>query len=258
MTSSFTVTSLYTTTLTVTSTLTTTSSSSSSSASQKYNTSSYPQELASFQSWAEAHEISLVGINKNSTYLYHHGYDASTDRVELKSVSGVLIAADALYKIPENVLQVMRGKTLYFSNQPGRSYTVLSSFPEQNILKDVDRGIVLEQQISAYTVIHELGHIVDFHGIQGIYNDRQNIFSGTRELRDKIFSVNMTYDPSLKMPPPGYLSVYSTANDAENFAEHFAFYVLFSDEFRQKMQNDSLLIQKYVFLLEQIFNGKTY
>ncbi len=225
---------------------------------EEYDTSLYPEELAGFQRWADEHGIFLEGINKDSNYLYYSGYNPATDKVELDNVPGILIAAEALYKMPDNVLQTMAGKTFYFSTQLGRSYTVLASFPDQNILEGLNRGVIIEQSVTAYTAIHELGHIVDYHGIQGIYEDDQNIFIDLKEKRDEIFKVTVDYDPSLISAPEGYVDVYSTANDAENFAEHLAYYVLYPDEFKEKMKNDSLLAEKYLFLRDFIFDGKEY
>jgi len=145
-------------------------------------------EIEQFENWADEHGITIVGVNKNSNDLYYTGYDESTDSVNWKEISGVLIAADVLYTVPENVLQVMDGKTIYFSTEYGRSYTVLGSFPDHDILVGLERGIILEQNINSHTVIHELGHIVDYHGIQGIYNDKQNIFDNSLDDRNFVFN----------------------------------------------------------------------
>ena len=145
-------------------------------------------EIEQFENWANDHGITIVGVNKNSNDLYYTGYDKSTDSVNWKEIPGVLIAANSLYTVPENVLQVMYGKTIYFSTEYGRSYTVLDSFPDHDILVGLNRGIILEQNINSHTVIHELGHIVDYHGIQGIYNDEQNIFDNFLDDRNLIFN----------------------------------------------------------------------
>lgn len=224
----------------------------------KYETWMNIEELAEFQKWAEDRGIFLEGVSIDSNHAYYNGYDSETDMVDLKDVPGVLFAADALYKVPDNVLEAMREKTFYFSTQFGRSYTVLSSWPEQNILAGLNRGIIIEQDINDYTTIHELGHIVDFHGVQGLYEDKRNIFSSAKEKRDEVFKVNVEYDPSAAEPPQGYLTVYSTANDAENFAEHFAHYILYPEEFRQKAENDALIARKYNFLRDFIFAGKEF
>ena len=146
-------------------------------------------EIYQFEIWAEKNGINLVGVNKNTKELYYSGYDSKTDNVNWREIPRVLIAANALYKIPPEIIQVMDGKTIYFSTEKGRSYTVLDSFPEQNILVGLDKGIILEQNINPHTVIHEIGHVVDYHGIQGIYNDKRNIFQDKLEDRMKIFNV---------------------------------------------------------------------
>ena len=211
-------------------------------------------EIEQFENWADENNITLVGVNKNSNDLYYDGYDKSTDNVNWKEISGVLIAADVLYTVPENVLQVMNGKTIYFSTEYGRSYTVLDSFPDHDILVGLNRGIILEQNINSHTVIHELGHIVDYHGIRGIYGDDQNIFEYASEDRASIFKVTVEYQ-SYSTAPNGYISAYSTANDAENFAENFAYYVQYPNEFRERLIVDPSLIEEYEFLRDEIFSG---
>ena len=53
----------------------------------------------------------------------------------------------------------------------------------------------------------------------------------------------------------GYVSSYSAVNDAENFAENFAHYVIYSNEFREKILADPLLIEEYEFMRDVIFSG---
>jgi len=210
--------------------------------------------LANFENWARDHDIYLVGTNKNVKHLFKRGMDPDKDVVELKDVLGVLIAAEALYKIPDNVLKVMAGKTIYFSTQEGPSIAVFTSGSGDHHV----RGFIIEQNIRAGNVIHELGHIVDVHGIQGLYTDKQNIFSYAKEERDKIFEVTLELQPNATGPPPGHISRYSTHDDLENFAEHFAYYVIYPDVFRDRMKNDPLLVNEYEFLRDFIFNGKEY
>lgn len=187
--------------------------------------------------------------------MYYDGFDEKTDYVDWKGIPNVLIAADALYTIPENVLKVMDGKTIYFSTEYGRSYTVLGSFPDYGILEGLNRGIILEQNINPHTVIHEIGHIVDYHGIKGIYKDDQNIFSNSLDERNIIFNGIDNYQSNSTIPLDEYISKYSAVNDAENFAENFAHYVIHPNEFRERVATDKLLTEEYEFLRDEIFTG---
>jgi len=210
--------------------------------------------LEDFENWARKHDISLVGTNKNVKHLFRLSFDPDKDGVELKDVPGVLIAAQALYKIPDNVLEVMAGKTIYFSTEDGRSRSVYVDGRSDPL----NRGFIIEQNVSAHTVIHELGHIVDGHGIQGIQGDEQNVFSYVKEERDKIFQVTIEYDPNVRRAPPGHITHYSSYSDLEKFAEHFAYYVIYPDVFRDRMKNDPSLVDEYEFLRDFIFDGKEY
>ena len=62
----------------------------------------------------------------------------------------------------------------------------------------------------------------------------------------------------MSTPPIGYVSVYSTANDAENFAENFAYYVERPEAFHQSMLDDPQLIEEYEFMRDKIFDGLEY
>jgi len=208
--------------------------------------------LANFENWAKEHDISLVGTNKNAKQL-NWSFDHDKDQVELKDVPGILIAAEALYKIPDNVLVVMIGKTIYFSTEDGRSFSVFAAWGPNPL----NRGFIIEQNVRAVTVIHELGHIVDVHGIQGDLADEQNVFSYAKEDRDEIFQVALENKPNDK-EKLGYITGYSSINDLENFADHYAYYVVYPDVFRDEMKNDPLLVKKYEFLRDFVFNGKEY
>ncbi len=209
--------------------------------------------LANFENWAKEHDISLVGTNKNAKQLFKWSFDHDKDQVELKDVPGILIAAEALYKIPDNVLVVMAGKTIYFSTEDGRSKSIHAAWG----INPLDRGIIIEQNVRAATVIHELGHIVDVHGIQGDFADEQNVFSYAKEDRDEIFQVALESKPNDK-EKLGYITSYSSNNDLQNFAEHYAYYVVYPDVFRDEMKKDPLLAKKYEFLRDFIFNGKEF
>jgi len=210
--------------------------------------------LADFENWAKKHEISLIGTNKNAKYLFKYSFDPDKDRVELKDVPGVLIAAEALYKIPDNNLEAMAGKTIYFSTEDGRSRSVYVDGRSDPL----NRGFIIEQNVRAHTVIHELGHIVDGHGVQGLYGDEQNVFSYAKEEKDKIFQVTLEFEPNAKVAPPGHITRYSSYSDLEKFAEHYAYYVIYPDVFRDRMKNDPSLVDEYEFLRDFIFNGKEY
>ena len=137
-----------------------------------------PQDLflANFEDWAKKHDITLIGTNKNAKHLSRWGFIPEQDGVELKDVPRVLVAAQLLYKIPDNVLEVMKGKTIYFSTEKGRSKSIHAAWGPDSL----NRGFIIEQSHWTANVIHELGHIVDVHGIQGKYNDKQNVFLHAR------------------------------------------------------------------------------
>ncbi len=208
--------------------------------------------------WAAQREITLQGVNKNAGYFASSGFVLDSDKITLENVPNVQSKASSLYKIPDHILEVMKGKTIYFSTQNGRSYAVAASFSQSQTLEELDRGLIIEQSKLKRSVLHELGHIVDFHGIQGKFEDRRNVVSNLINLRNELFQVNSQNDEQTKTLPKGHLTKYSLKNSNENFAEHFAFYVIYPDEFRDKMNNDPLLKSKYEFFRDYIFKGIEY
>ncbi len=206
--------------------------------------------------WAAQREITLQGVNKNASYFASSGFVLDSDKIKLENVPNVQSKASSLYTIPDHILEVMKGKTIYFSTQNGRSYAVANTFSQSQTLEELDRGLIIEQSNLKRSVLHELGHIIDFHGIQGKFEDQRNVFSNLINLRDELFKVDS--QNSEKTLPKGYLTQYSLRSDKENFAEHFAFYVIYSDEFRDKMKDDPLLKSKYEFFRDYIFKGIEY
>ncbi len=215
------------------------------------------EKLEKFKEWAKERQIILVGINKSTNYFYYNG-SMEGDFLIIDNVPNVLEAAEGVYLIPEDLLRAMKGKTFYLSHQQGRGYTVLGSWPEQGILTGMNKGSIIEQRITREQIIHEFAHILDYHGIRGMYEDPQNHWKNLDGERAEIFNVTIKYDPNLSKPPEGHMDVYSTANDAENFAQHFTFYILRGNEFRENAKNNTLLRKKYEFFRDMLFDEKEY
>jgi len=205
-------------------------------------------ELTKFQNWADDHGIKLQGTNKKTNQLYSNGWIESRDGVDWKSIPNNMNAYLALSKLPDDVLKVAKGQTLYLSNQNGRSYTVLGSWPSNHILTNMNKGIILEQPISIQTVTHEFGHVVDFNAIQCNYGCSLTNYNTMKAQRMIIFAT----------PQPGYISSYAKTNTNENFAENFAFFVNQPAMYQTKLLQDATLKNEYNFLKNIIFSGKVY
>jgi len=204
-------------------------------------------ELEKFQKWADDHDIKLQGTNKNTDELYYYGWDQSRDGIDWKTIPNNINVYTALSKLPEDVLQVAKGQTLYISNQDGRSYTVLGAWSEYHILENMNKGIILEQPISIHTVLHEFGHVIDFNAIQCNYGCSLTNYNSMKDKRIEIFSTHQEK----------YISNYASTNSNENFAENFAYYVNQPSIYQTKFLDDSNLEEEYDFL-NNIFSGKAY
>ena len=201
-------------------------------------------ELLEFKKWAQTHEIFLVGVNKSPKNLSTDGYDPTTDEILLDDVSNVLIAAEILYTIPDSVLKPMKGKTIYFSTENGTSFALISSHYES--IENMNDGMIIGQNISPYSVIHEVGHIMDF---EKYHDDYQN-----QIIKNDLFELVLD-EQNYSDLPDGHISYYSLTDNVENFAEHFAYYVVSGEDFREIAGSDVLLDKKYNFLKNYVFNG---
>ena len=208
--------------------------------------------LSGFQVWAQERGISLVGITKDANEVYYQGL-YSNETVPLDEVPQWWEVKKGLKKIPDSVLEVMNDKTAYLSIKQGRGYAMATDW-----LEGTTAGFILEQQITEYQAVHELGHIVESNGVKGDGDKKAHIFPKAETESDRIFEVTEPYNPNLTAPPPGFIDVYSSANAGENFAQHFMSYVLKAEKFREQMKNDSLLKEKYDFFKKWIFEGKEY
>ncbi len=215
------------------------------------------QQMRDFIMWCKKRGIKLVGIKKEVNDFYYNGA-AEEDFLPFDDIPNLHEVAAGLYEIPDPLLEAMEGKTFYLSHLRGRGYTVLGSWSDKNILANMDRGCILEQPLTKRQTIHEFAHILDYHGIQGVYEDPNNYWWYLKGVRDEIFAVGFAYDPRLRALPAGYMDVYSTANAAENFAQHFMYYILYGPEFRKKAQDDVLLQKKYDFFKKDLFNYLDY
>lgn len=200
---------------------------------------------AIFVDWAYDHDIYLVGINKSSEYLVENGYNPYSDRINLDKVPNLDILENTLYGLSDSVLDLLHGKTIYVSTQNGRSMTI----PNSQTIENMNSGIILEQKIEDYYILHEIGHIVELSF---------DIEESKWREKNQLFSIAYFDLENIDNRPKGYVTYYSLTNQHENFAEHFAHYVVNGNEFRKHTDSDSLLDLKYQFLKQYVFESIEY
>lgn len=195
--------------------------------------------MGDFVEWSFSQHIYLVGVNKSSEYLKEHGYDPYSDRVALVDIPNMDKLKHAITMLPKPVLKSLYGKTVYISTESGRGLAI----PDHESIENMNSGIIIEQDINKYRIMHEIGHIVD---------------STYQEPQIDLFSIDYSDITQYEERPEGFVTYYSLTNQHENFAEHFSYYVTQPGKFRDMAKNDILIREKYYYLRDFVFEGIEY
>lgn len=102
-----------------------------------------------------------------------------------------------------------------------------------------------------WVFIHELGHYFDIKYLQ-----KQVLF----DLSDSFYDISWEDIKILKTwsDKKDFVSGYAMTNKYEDFAESFTYFVLFNDDFRQKMTKSEKLQKKYDFMQKYIFRNDEF
>ena len=192
--------------------------------------------------------------------------------VPLSSVSRRDEIESSVARLPLSYVNLLRGKGIVLSEGEGRSFSAATSLSNNELpyyaglipsvfleyLTGLDRG---------YILVHELCHMIDSTAIarssslfpfqypdaRDYFQRRNEAFScpfdGARPCAPNFDNINT---PSDAAGPSGFISVYSTANDLENFAEHCAAYFERPAAFKSKAEEEQqsgapALMVKYTF-----------
>lgn len=186
----------------------------------------------------------------------------------------------ALRFLPKSVVNMMRGKAIYLSivegvslnaqetshNSPVTTYLGLipGVFIEHNKKPD-DNNV----SMTTRALVHEIGHLIDYTVLQGSF--KRSIpypyqfpdFHGLQPEREALFKKHPNYNVhphnDLKKTNPGYMTNYAESSSAEDFAEHFTYFILFNKKFndtagnkkkgnKKTKKSDDQLRQKYDFM----------
>lgn len=101
----------------------------------------------------------------------------------------------------------------------------------------------LDSVIYTLTVAHETGHAVYFEN------------AWIREKWKAISAARDNYPRNKRLG--NFLTAYASVSPEEDFAEHYACYVLLGDQFRHESAVHPVLFEKYQFMTE-VFDGKEY
>jgi hypothetical protein len=164
--------------------------------------------------------------------------------------------------LPLSVVQVYRGKGIYFTPLPGRSFAPTMPCSNTTYKSNVgmQTGLWIEIRSgplsgTAQNFVHEFGHILDYVILQGGYGGYRapHQFPGFRKAlpaKERVFGIR---DDKVPQTPYGYVSRYARTNAQESFAEHFRAYVLEREAFRTKAEAEDAqghpeLMRKYRFM----------
>lgn len=201
-------------------------------------------EIKTFEKWAEQRNISVKGVYINSYEIISKKHLEDSDIISTNEINNISNAIKIVYDVPDDVLHFLNGKTLYISQKEGRSLTYIQSNVGYSQVNGLHDGVIFEQPFSKYTLVHEIGHIVE-HELTDL-----RIISIKKEIFNNEFQ-NLTRS----MQNEGFITPYSKINENENFAEHFVNYVLNAEKFRIMSEHNLILKAKYDFFRDYVFDG---
>jgi hypothetical protein len=186
----------------------------------------------------------------------------------------------ALRILPKSVVNLMRGKAVYLSTAEGVSLNAQETSHNSPVTTYLGLipGVFLEHNkkpddnnvsMTTRALVHEIGHLIDYTVLQRSltksipfpYQFPQ--FHGLKPKREALFTKHPDYHEhphnDLKKTHPGYMTNYAESSPAEDFAEHFTYFILFNKKFsdtagdnkkgkKKSKKSDDTLRQKYDFM----------
>ena len=160
------------------------------------------------------------------------------------------------------IVQIYRGKGIYFINRNGRSWalTMAVSNTKSTSFIGLQTGAFIELRSdgatgTAQNFVHEIGHIVDYGILRGGYGSYRHPhqFPRIREMKERKENIFGVQDDKVPQTDWGYITRYSKTNAQENFADHFRAFVTEKQKFHAKAEKELAeghdeLMRKYKFM----------
>ena len=221
--------------------------------------------LSELLAWAQVNDITFQGVKHDLDYFIgKNSFDPLTESFPFEELPDTDMFLEVVEKLPAHLVDTLQGDNMYFSIKPSRSSvgTYLSIFdptldPKPSIM------FLFWRAGGKSLASHELGHLIDFHGIRMDKGRGFTLGKTDEEIRRIYVEFLRVFDVPEDVlgssgTPSGFLIPYATVSFAENFAVHFAYYMIFPDAFRQKATSDPGIEEKYEFLKSEIFRGIEY
>jgi len=190
----------------------------------------------------------------------HPGTDFTADNQE--TPLSLNHCASLVYKtfllIPVDTINKVKNLTLYFNSNGRRGLGGGSTI----ILRC--QNVTDAELVSV--LVHELGHIKDTGVMQGDFwsgesefqDGKNKIYNNDQSL--EFYRISFDNEKSIKKASTDldFVSGYAKTDPFEDFAETYNYYLLHGDNFRKLISNNSVLEKKYLFMKENIFDGKEF
>lgn len=128
------------------------------------------------------------------------------------------------------------------------------------------RGVNMDASEMAAVLIHEIGHNVDLGYLAekdkseaSQFNDGKNrIYEGDPSL--EFYRLSWENERARKRTASNFdfVSGYAMSDPFEDFAESYVYYVLHNADFKAKTQTSDVMLAKYRFMKDVVFQGKEY
>lgn len=191
-------------------------------------------------------------------------FDARNLKVEIFSSSRELeneeiqnckaLLEQTLAAIPEHLTASLDSLKLFFSRKSPRGLS-------NSHLIELRCGNLKEDEIVS-VFVHELGHIADLGGLEGMSFVPSGFADGSLKIPAddpsvQFYRLSWQDERTQKFTAErkDFVSGYAMSDPFEDFAESFNFYILHGKDFRAIKKESSILSQKYDFLQNEVFDG---
>lgn len=198
-----------------------------------------------------------TSIHSSADHVRYVGRDSQGRGASVSSAEKSQIAT-VLQKLPQSHVDSLKNIVLDYNPNAhrglgGKSLVIL-------------RATNIDTNEFFSVMIHEIGHNVDLGSMQAENTYFTSEFKDGRtpiyesDLSLDFYRISWENDKKRKnsMSNADFVSGYAMTDPFEDFAETYVYYVLHNKEFQSKVQTSDVLLEKYYFMKNMVFDGQEF